>query len=202
MGTAANYAILAGSTVTNSSTILDPTDVTGGFVGVSPGTAETGFIPLASVASFDNVDAPTAKTDLTAAYNTAAALTSAASLPTDMSNLTFTPGLYKTSSSVSLNSGILTLDGRGDPHAIFIFQVASTLTAGSGTQVVLINGATPANVFWQIGSSATINGTAAWQGNIMASASVSFGTDASLIGRALAQTGAVTLLSNQITVPQ
>ncbi len=201
MGTSANYAVLAGSTITNSSTILDPTVITGGFVGVSPGSAETGFIPVASTATIDNADAAAAKIDLTTAFTTAAALPSAATLPTDMSNLTFTPGLYKTASSVSLNSGTLTLDGRGDPHAIFIFQIGSTLTAGGGTQVILTNGASAANIFWQVGSSATINGTAAWQGNIMAAASISFGTDATLTGRALAQTGAVTLLSNQINVP-
>jgi hypothetical protein len=119
-----------------------------------------------------------------------------------MSNLTFTPGLYKTASSVSLNSGTLTLDAQGDPHAVFVFQIGSTLTVGSGTQVVLANGASAANVFWNVGSSATINGTAAWDGNVLASASISFGTDATLVGRALAQTGAVTLLSNQVTVPQ
>jgi hypothetical protein len=119
-----------------------------------------------------------------------------------MSNLTFTPGLYSTASSVSLNSGTLTLDGRGDPNAVFIFQIGSTLIASGGTQVVLTNGASAANIFWQVGSSATLTGTAAWQGNILASASISFGTNATLTGRALAGSGAVTLLSNQITVPQ
>ena len=84
---------------------------------------------------------------------------------------------------------------------MFIFQIGSTFTAAGGTQVVLINGASPNNVFWQVGASATIGGAAQWQGNILAYASISFGTDATLQGRALAENGAVTLLSNKITTP-
>jgi hypothetical protein len=202
LGTAANYAILAGSTITNSSTTTDQTDIINGLIGVSPGTAETGFTTGTYIGTIDNTDAAAAQGYLTAAYTTAAGLPSAAVLPTDLSGITFTPGLYSTASTVTLNSGSVTLDAQGDPDAVFIFQIGSTFTAAGGTQVLLINGANAKNVFWKVGSSATINGTAAWAGNILAYASISFGTDATLTGRALAQNAAVTLLSNKITVPQ
>ncbi len=201
LGSAANYAVVAYSTITNSSTVPDPTTIVGGNVGLSPGTAETGFVTGTYVATFDNQDAAAAKSDLSTAYTNAAGLLLPAVLPTDLSNLTFTPGLYSTASTVTLNSGSVTLDGQGDPNAVFIFQIGSTFNAAGGTQVVLINGASAANVFWQVGTSATINGGAAWQGNILAYASISLGTDATLRGRALAENGAVTLLSNKITVP-
>ena len=201
LGSAGNYAVIAYSTITNSSTVSDQTSITGGNVGLSPGTAETGFVTGTYVATFDNTDAAAAKADLSTAYTSAAGLLLPAVLPTDLSNITFTPGLYSTASTVTLNSGKVTLDGQGDPNAVFIFQIGSTFNAAGGTQVVLINGASPANVFWQVGTSATIGGAAQWQGNVMAYASISFGTDATLQGRALAENGAVTLLSNTITVP-
>jgi hypothetical protein len=202
LGASGNYAILAGSTVTNASTVPDQTTVTGGLVGVSPGTATTGFTAGTYVAVFDDTDAAAAQLALTTAYNDAAGLLSAAVLPIDMGGITFGPGLYATASAVTLNSGAVTLDAQGDPNAVFVFQIGSTFTAGVGTQVLLINGANAKNVFWQVGSSATINSNAAWAGNIIAYASISLGTDATLNGRAMAQNGAVTLLSNKITVPQ
>ena len=201
LGAAGAYAVLGGSTVTNASTVADQTTVVGGLVGVSPGTATTGFTAGTFVGVIDNTNAATAEGDLTAAYNTAAGLVSAAVLPIDMSGVTFTPGLYKTSSAVTLNSGSVTLDAQGDPDAVFVFQIGSTFTAAGGTQVLLTNGAQAKNVFWQVGSSATINTSAAWAGNIISLASISLGTDASLVGRALARNGAVTLLSNKITAP-
>ncbi len=201
LGSAGNYGVLAGSTVTNSSTGSDQTTVTNGFVGVSPGTATTGFTLGTYVATIDNTDAAQAESDLTTAYNAAAGLLSPAVLPTDLSGLTFTPGLYSTASTVTLNSGTVTLDAQGDPNAVFVFQIGSTFTAAGGTQVLLINGASANNVFWQVGSSATINAAAAWAGNIIALASISLNTDATLQGRAMARNGAVTLLSNKITVP-
>ncbi len=201
LGSVGNYAVIAYSTITNSSTVPDQTVITGGNVGLSPGTAETGFVTGTYVATFDNADAAAAKVDLSTAYTSAAGLLLPAVLPTDLSNITFTPGLYSTASTVTLNSGTVTLDGQGDPNAVFIFQIGSTFNAAGGTQVVLINGASPANVFWQVGTSATIGGAAQWQGNILAYASISFGTDATLQGRALAENGAVTLLSNKITTP-
>lgn len=202
LGNAGGYAVLAGSGVTNSSTISDMTVVTGGSVGVSPGTATTGFTPGTYVAVIDNTNAAAAEGSLTTAYTTAAGLLSPAVLPTDMTGITFTPGLYNTGSAVTLNAGAVTLDAQNDPNAVFIFQIGSTFTAAPGTQVILINGASAKNVFWQVGSSATINAAAAWQGNIIAFTAITMGTDATLQGRAMARNGAVTLLSNKITVPQ
>jgi len=201
LNSAGNYAVLGGSTVTNSSTASDQTTVVGGFVGVSPGSAVTGFVTGTYVAVINNTDAAAAEADLTAAYNDAAGRLVPAVLPTDLSSLTFTPGLYYTASSVTLNSGSVTLDAQGDPNAVFIFQIGSTFTAAGGTQVILINGASAENIFWQVGSSATINTSAAWAGNIISLASISLNTDATLLGRAMARNGAVTLLSNKITVP-
>ena len=202
LGSAGNYAVLAGSSVTNSSTASDMTVILGGSVGVSPGTATTGFTPGTYTAVIDNNNAAAAEGSLTTAYTTAAGLLSPAVLPTDMTGITFTPGLYNTASAVTLNAGSVTLDAQNDPNAVFIFQIGSTFTAAPGTQVVLINGASAKNVFWQVGSSATINASAAWQGNIIAFTAISMGTDATLQGRAMARNGAVTLLSNKITVPQ
>jgi hypothetical protein len=203
LGTAANYAVLAYAGITNSSTASDETVVSGSNdnIGSYPTPTETGFTGGTYVANIDNTDAQTAKNDLGTAFTNAAGRTSPAVLPLDLSNLTFTPGLYTTSSTVTLNSGSVTLDAQNDPNAVFIFQIGSTFTAAGGTKVILINGASAKNVFWQVGSSATINGAAAWQGNILAYASVSLGTDATLVGRALAENGSVTLLSNKITVP-
>jgi hypothetical protein len=204
LGSAGNYAVLAYSGITNSSTVADKTVISGStnLIGSSPTNTISGFTdPTTAVAVIDNTDAPAAKLDLTTAYGDAAGRSLPALLPTDLTNLTFTPGLYVTASTVTLNAGSVTLDAQGDPNAVFIFQIGSTFTAASGTQVLLINGANAKNVFWQVGSSATLTGNAAWQGNIIAYTSVSFGTDATLFGRALAENGAVTLLSNKITVP-
>jgi hypothetical protein len=201
LGAAGNYAVLAGSSVTNASTASDMTVITGGTVGVSPGTSETGFVTGTYTATIDNTNAAAAEGALTTAYNNAAGLLQPAALPGDMSNITFTPGLYKTSSAVTLNSGAVTLDGQGDPNAVFVFQIGSSLIAAAGTQVILANGAQSANIFWQVGSSATFNAASAWTGNIIALTTITFGTDAILHGRAMASNGAVTLLSNKITIP-
>lgn len=201
LGSAGNYAILAGTAITNSSTASDKTVITGGLVGVSPGTATTGFVTGTYTATLDNSGAAAAEGALTAAYNSAAGLLQPAVLPADIGGVTFTPGLYSTGSAVTLNAGQVTLDGQGDPNAVFVFQIGTTFTAAGGTQVILINGASARNVFWQVGSSATINAAAAWVGNILAYTSITLGTDATLLGRAMASNGAVTLLSNKVTVP-
>jgi Ice-binding-like len=201
LGAAGNYAVLAGSAITNSSTASDPTVILNGNIGVSPGTSETGFVTGTYTATIDNTGAATAEGDLSAAYTGAAGLLSPAVLPSDIGGVTFGPGLYNTGSAVTLNAGSVTLDGQGDPNAVFVFQIGTTFTAAGGTQVLLINGASANNVFWQVGSSATINGAAAWVGNILAYTSITMGTDATLQGRAMASNGAVTMLSNKITVP-
>lgn len=201
LGAAGNYAVLAGTSVTNASTASDQTVITGGNVGVSPVTSVTGFVTGTYTAIIDNTNAAAAEGALTTAYNAAAGLLQPAALPGDMSGITFTPGLYKTSSAVTLNSGAVTLDGQGDPNAVFVFQIGSSLIAAAGTQVILVNGAQSANIFWQVGSSATLNASSAWVGNVIAYTTITMGTDATLHGRVMASNGAVTLLSNKITIP-
>jgi hypothetical protein len=136
--------------------------------------------------------------DLVTAYNDAAGRSSTATISADLAGSTLTPGVYTSASSLGL-SGALTLDARGDPNAVFVFQAGSTLTAGSASRVLLIGGAQACNVFWQVGSSATIGTTSAFVGNIMALTSISLTTGATLNGRALARNGAVTLDTNTIT---
>jgi len=142
-----------------------------------------------------------AQLDLTTAYNYAAGVQGAAVLPGDMSGLTFTPGVYKTSSTVMLSAGNVTLDAQGNANAVFIFQVGSTLTTLGSTQVILAGGAQAKNIFWQVGSSATLGTNSVFKGTIMSLQSITLDTGASLQGRALARNGAVTLDSNTVTAP-
>jgi Ice-binding-like len=201
LSSAATFEILAGSTVTNTG----PTIIIGGDLGLSPGSAVTGFPPgaLTSPAAMHVTDptAAQAQLDLTTAYLYTAGLPGGSVLPGDMSGLTFTPGLYKTSSTVMLSAGNVTLDALGDVNAVFIFQVASTLTTIGSTQVVLAGGAQAKNVFWQTGSSATLGTNSVFRGTIMALQSITLQTGATFQGRALARNGAVTLDSNAVTAP-
>jgi len=198
---AGNFVILAGSTVTNTG----PTIITGANLGLSPGSAVTGFppgrvIPPAVMHVTDPIAAQ-AQLDLTAAYNYTAGVQGAAVLPGDMSGLTFTPGVYKTSSTVMLSAGNVTLDAQGNANAVFIFQVGSTLTTLGSTHVVLAGGAQAKNIFWQVGSSATLGTNSIFMGTIMALQSITLNTGANLTGRALTRNGAVTLDSNPVTAP-
>ncbi|MCU1270463.1 MAG: hypothetical protein JWN74_1757, partial [Acidobacteriaceae bacterium] len=201
MGSAANFEVLGASTVTNTG----PTMISGGDLGLSPGTSVTGFPPGTLtppvVMHLTDPVAAQAQLDLSIAYNYIAGLTGAALLPADMSGLTLTPGLYKTASTVMLSGGNVTLDAQGNANAIFIFQIGSTLTTITNTQVVLAGGAQAKNIFWQVGSSATLGTNSIFKGNILALASITITTGVSLEGRALAQTAAVTLDSNTITAP-
>lgn len=204
--TVSTFGVLAGSTVTNSGDT-----VVIGNLGVSPGTAITGFTGIApggpglvngAIHSADAV-ALQAQTDLTAAYNTAAGLACPGGnnlTGQNLGGLILTPGVYCFATSAQL-TGTLTLNALGNANAEFIFQIGSTLTTASGSAVSLINSAAPANVFWQVGSSATLGTSTSFAGNILALASISLNTSASLSGRALARNGAVTLLDNAITSP-
>jgi len=201
LGTAQSFAVLAGTTVTNTG----PTTIAGGDLGLSPGTAVTGFPPgtliAPAVMHVADATAAQAQLDLTTAYTFTAGLPGAAVLPGDLSGLTFTPGLYKTSSTVMLSAGNVTLDALGDVNAVFIFQIGSTLTTLGSTQVVLAGGAQAKNIFWQVGSSATLGTNSIFEGVIMALQSITLDTGATLHGRALARNGAVTLDTNTVDDP-
>jgi Ice-binding-like/Bacterial Ig-like domain len=201
LGSAATFDVLAGSTVTNTG----PTVITGGNLGLSPGSAVTGFPPgtLISPAVMQVTDPAAAQgqLDLTTAYIYTAGLPGGASLPGDLSGLTFAPGLYKTSSTVMLSAGNVTLDAQGNANAVFIFQIGSTLTTIGSTQVVLAGGAQAKNVFWQVASSATLGTNSTFQGTIMALQSITLDTGATLNGRALARNAAVALDSNPVNAP-
>jgi hypothetical protein len=199
LGGAGAFAVLAGSTVTNTG----PTALTGD-LGVSPGTAVTGFPPgtLTGAIHAGDLTSAAAMTDLTVAYNDAAGRTLApVTVAGNLGGLTLPPGLYKSTSSLSISSGDLTLDAQGDPNAVFIFQMASTLTTTSGRAVVLSGGAKASNVFWQVGTSATLGTTSEFEGTIMADQAITLNTGATLNGRALARIAAVTLASNTVVVP-
>jgi Ice-binding-like/Bacterial Ig-like domain len=198
LGTACMFGILAATPAVTSS---GPSDVTGD-VGVWPASAIVGFPPgtLTGTEYAGDAVAMTAQGDLTTAYNFAAAAAGGAILTADIGGQTLAPGVYKTTSAQpSLGiTGNLTLSGNG----VYIFQIVSTLTtAANNSDVILSGGATAEDVFWQVGSSATLGTTTTFAGTIMAQASVSLDTGAILNGRALARTGAVTLLSNPVNVP-
>jgi hypothetical protein len=180
--------VLAGSTVTNTGAT-----VVSGDVGVSPGSAVTGFPPglAGSIHTADGA-AGKAQIALTAGYVDAAGRSGGTPVAGDLVGQTFTAGVYKSTSSLAI-SGDVTLDAQGNPDAVFIFQISSTLTTASGSHVILANNAKACNVFWQIGSSATLGTNSVFKGNILALTSITITTGASLEGRALARNGAVTL---------
>jgi hypothetical protein len=199
LGTAGGYAILAGATVTSTG----PTSITGD-IGVFPGSAVTGFPPGVIVGTINaaNAAAGTAIGNLTTAYNDAAGRTLCpVSVSGNLGGQTLGPGLYKSTSDLAISAGDLTLDAMGDADAVFIFQIASLFNVTPGRHMVLINNANPANIFFQVGTSATIGTTAILFGTIMADQSISFATGATLNGRALARIGGVTMQSNVIVTP-
>jgi hypothetical protein len=204
LGTACSFGILG---ATPSVTSAGPTNVTGD-VGIWPAASIVGFPPgtLTGVKHAGDAVAQTAQGDLTTAYNNAAAAAGGTVLPPDIGGLpsAFPPGVYRTTSAQpSLGiTGNLTLDGGGDPNSVWIFQIVSTLTTAAGnSHIILINNANSHNVFWQVGSSATLGTNTIFQGTMMAQASITATTGAVLNGRALARTGAVTLDSNPVNVP-
>jgi hypothetical protein len=202
LGTAGNFAVLAGSAVTNTG----PSVIDGGDVGVNPGTAISGFPPGSVTPPFTihGADAVTlqAQADLTTAYNAAAGLAPTQDLTgQDLGGLTLLPGVYSFSTLAQL-TGTLTLNAQGDPNAQFVFQIGSELTTATNSSVVTINGgSTPGcTVFWQVGSSATLGTGTAFEGHILALTSITLNSGASILdGSALARNGAVTLGNNRIT---
>ncbi len=205
MGTANAFAVMGGQTVTNTGT-----SVIQGDLGVGPGIAITGFppgivLPPGTIHAGDAV-ALQAQSDITVAYNDLAGRPRDFDLTgQDLGGRTLTPGVYYFSSSAQL-TGTLTLDFQGNSDALFVFQVGSTLTTASNSSVVMINGGGEdlegCEVYWQIGSSATLGTTTSFVGNIVALTSISLNNGANIVsGRALARNGAVTLDTNSITAP-
>jgi hypothetical protein len=198
LATSARYSVLAGDTVTNTGD-----SVLGGSLGVSPGTAVTGFPPGLVVppgtTDVANAAAAQAKSDLTAAYVDAAGRPVDATTTADLANLVLQGGVYSGPSKSPLSlTGPLVLDGAGNAESVFVFQTDSTLITASGSSVSLVNGAQACNVFWQVGSSATLGTGTMFIGNLLARASNTLTTGVSLSGRAIALTGAVTMDSNTI----
>lgn len=197
LGSAQSFAVLGSSTVTNTG----PSVITGD-LGVSPGSAVTGFPPglvVGGMIHAADAFALSAQGSVTTAYNSLAGQSCTQDLTgQDLGGLILTPGVYCFSTSAQL-TGPLTLNAQGDASAVFIFKTGSTLTTASGSSVALMNGGSACNVFWQIGSSATLGTTTSFVGNILALTSITLTTAANVTGRALARTGAVTLDSNTIT---
>lgn len=200
LGTAETYGVLAGSTVTNTGP-----SVIAGNVGVSPGLAVVGFppgivLPPGTIHAGDAA-AAAAQGDLTTAFLALQGLPSQVNLTgQDLGGLVLTPAVYSFTSSAQL-TGLLTLNGLGNPASQFVFQIGSTLTTASNSRVLLINGANGNNVYWVVGSSATLGTGTVFAGNILALTSITLNTGASLsCGRALARNGAVTLDTNVITL--
>jgi hypothetical protein len=147
----------------------------------------------------DDAVAIEAKLNLTTAYNAAASRPTEGSAGTDLAGQTFTPGVRTASGALLLSAGSVVLDAQGDPNAVFIFQIGSTLITGSNTTVQLINGAQACNVFWQVGSSATLGTGTRFVGTVMAADTITANTAATIHGRLLAQTAAVNMDTNTIT---
>ena len=198
LGSAASFAVLGASTVTctNASSV-------GGDVGVAPGTDITGFNPgCTTTGTIHAGDGPAvaAHADLGIAYNGLAGAACQTNLTgRDLGGMTLAPGVYCFDSSASLG-GQLRLDGKGKSDAKWIFQIASTITTATSASVVMVNKGQPCNVFWQVGSSATLGSGTAFKGNVVAFSSITVVSGTNLVGRALALNGAVTLDHNEISL--
>jgi hypothetical protein len=198
LGNASSFAVLGSSTVTNTG----PT-VIWGDLGVSPGSAitNTGSFVIGGSSHAGDAAAANARIDAIAAYGILAGSGSVTQnlTGTDLGGLTLTPGIYKFDSSAGL-TGALTLNPGSDPNSLFIFQIASTLTTASGSSVVTTNNGNCCNVYWQVGSSATLGTGSDFLGNILANTSITLTTGADIThGRAIALNGAVTLDTNNIS---
>ena len=193
------YAILAYSTITNTG----PTVVTGN-VGIHPDdlSSITGFPPgiITGTVNAANNAALLAQNSLITAITALSSLACGTDKTgVDLGGLVLNPGVYCFDTSAAI-TGILTLDAQGDPNALFVFQIGSTLTVTSGSSVLMINGSGFCNIYWDVGTSATLNTNANFFGNILAMTSITLDTGATVHGRLLAHTGAVTLQSNVVTV--
>jgi hypothetical protein len=197
LGYAADFVVLAGSGIKNAGA----TTVTGD-LGLNPGLSLDGFPPgiYSGKKHINDKRSEQAKIDLSAAYNDVAGRTSpeVVILSGNIRSLVLTPGLYKSISSLEISNGNLTFDGMGNENAIFIIQIASTLTVKPGCHVFLRNGAMSSNIFWQVGSSATFGSSSVFKGTILASQSIIFNIGATLNGRGLARSGTISMNGNNM----
>jgi Ice-binding-like len=201
LATSANYAVLGASTVTNTGA-----STLNGSLGLSPGTSVKGFPPGLVIPpgtkNITNAAAAQAQSDLTAAYVNAAGRPLNATTTANLANKHLQAGVYAGPSKGALSlTGPLVLDGAGNANSVFIFQTNSTLITASGSTVTLINGAQECNVFWQVGSSATLGTGSVFVGNILALTSITVNNSVTVHGRALARNGAVTLINDTFTKP-
>ncbi|MFG1652971.1 ice-binding family protein [Micromonospora sp. NPDC049275] len=196
LGTAENFAVLAGTTVTNTGLSMITGDV-----GVSPGTAVTGLPPGQVNGTIHSNDGPAvqAKSDLAIAYNDAASRTTTDVVSSELGGTTKTTGVYGSAGGTFTIGGDLTLDAEGDPNAVFIFKTVSTLITGASSTVNLTNGAQSCNVFWQVGSSVTLGADSLFRGNLLTFTSITVGAALEVDGRAMAINGAVTMDTDTIT---
>ena len=195
LGTATSFVVLAGAGITSTG----PTTLNGD-IGTYPTTTMTvtGSLTINGVNHGGDAVTQQAKTDLVAAYINAAGQGPTVPIVANLGGQTLLPGVYNSASSIGL-TGNLILDGAGNPNAVFVFQAGSTLTTASGSLVSMIGGAQSCNVFWQVGSSATLGTGSSFQGTIIALTDITLTTGATIVGRALARNGAVTMDTNTIT---
>lgn len=195
LASAASFAVLGASTVTSTgSTILN------GDIGVSPGTSITGFGPGVVNHGAIYAGGPVAaqaQADLAVGYNYTVALANPTALPADIGGTTIMPGLYNAPTTLGI-TGTVTLDGEHNSNSVFIFQIPSTLTTAVRSRVELIHDANACNIFWQVGSSATLNTNSHFRGTIMAAVSISVSSTAQVRGRLLAESGAVTMIDDRV----
>ena len=200
LGTTTGFAVLAGTTITNTG----PTTISGsagGDIGLFPGTSFTGSttVTISGVQHIGDAAANTAQTDLVTAFNDISAPTATIRATPELASQTVTPGTYATTAGTFANSGNLVLDAQGDASAVFIFQASSTLITSPGSTMVLAGGAQACNVYWKVGSSATLGTNSTFIGKVMALTSITADSGATIQGQLLARTGAVNLNANKIT---
>jgi uncharacterized repeat protein (TIGR02543 family) len=197
LGTAGNYSVLGGTGVVNTlNTVLNAD------LGVSPSNSISGFSPPGIVEGDTHAgdsEAAQAQSDLVLAYNSAAGLTPTGTFSGDQIGTTFDAGIYYTPAAFAL-TGTMTLDGQGNPNAVFIFQVNAALNTAASTTISLINGAQASNVFWQVNGAVTTGASSSFAGTIMAAGAITVGSAGSIAGRALSF-GIVTLADNLVTTP-
>jgi Ice-binding-like/WxL domain surface cell wall-binding len=195
LGAADGFAVMGASTVTSAGVSAITGDL-----GVSPGTAVTGFGPGTINGTLHAGDATAAQAhaDLATAYTDAVGRAPATPVLADLGGVTLSPGVYSAGAALTL-AGTLTLDAQGNPAAVFILQAGSTLGTAAGSQVILAGGAQSCNVFWQVGSSATLGASSGLDGTILAATSISMGDGVTIDGRALARDGAVTMINDTVS---